>query len=164
MEKRSVRSVSAISIFSFVYTFLGTLFVVLGVVLAWKLPEDVKMVGYIFTLIGAPFLILGVIFLCVQFGKKGTAKRLVESGQFVWGEIVGLSRNYNVIVNGRRPIYLSVRYQDPYGRTHMFKSRSLMIPPDESWVGKKVKVYYKGDNFKKYYVSTEDLTSGYIFH
>jgi len=152
------------SILGGVFTLLGAVFVVLGSVLAWKLPEDVKMIGYIFTAVGAPFLILGVIFLRVQSGKKRTAERLIASGRFVWGDVAGLSRNYSVQVNGRHPIFLSVRFQDPYGRTHMFKSWDLMIPPDESWIGKKVKVYYEGDNFQKYYVAAEDLTSGYIYH
>lgn len=164
MEKGRGRSVSAMGILGVIFTFLGSLFAVLGVFLAWKLPEDVKMVGYIFTVIGAPFLILGAVFLCVQAGKKRTAERLIESGRFVWGDVAGLSRNYSVEVNGRHPIFLSVRFQDPYGRIHMFKSQDLMIPPDESWIGKKVKIYYEGDNFQKYYVAAEDLTCGYIYH
>ncbi len=164
MEKGRGRSISAMSILGTIFTFLGTLFVVLGGVLAWKLPEDVKMVGYIFTMIGAPFLILGVVFLWVQSEKKRTAKRLVASGRFVWGEVAGLSRNHSIEVNGRHPISLSVRFQDPYGRTHMFQSWDFMIPPDESWIGKKVKVYYEGDSFQKYYVAAEDLTRGYIYH
>ncbi len=164
MGKKRGRSVSALCIIGAVFTFLGTLFMVLGAFLAWELPEDAKMVGYIFAAVGAPFLILGVIFLCVQSGKKRTAERLVASGHFVWGDVAGLSGNYSVEINGRHPIFLSVRFQDPYGRIHMFKSWDLMVLPDESWIGKKVKVYYDGDNFQKYYVAAEDLTSGYICH
>lgn len=164
MENGRGRSVSAMTILGTVFTFLGALFLALGTVLACKLPEDVKIVGFIFTMVGAPFLILGVVFLCVQSGKKRTAKRLAASGRFVWGDIVGLSRNNSVRVNGRHPVILSVRFQDPYGRTHMFKSWDLMIPPDESWIGKKVKIYYAGDNFQKYYVAAEELTRGYIYH
>ena len=152
------------SIIGAVFTCLGVLFVVLGAVLAWKLPEDVKVIGFIFTMVGAPFLALGAVFLCVQSGKKRSAERLIESGRYVWGDVVGFSRNYCVRVNGRNPLILSVRFQDPYGRTHMFKSWDLMVPPDESWIGKKVKVYYAGDNYQKYYVAAEDLTRGYIYH
>lgn len=164
MGKGRARSVSAMSILGSVFTLLGAIYVILGGVLGWKLPENVKMVGYIFAAIGAPFLILGTVFLCVQSGKKRTAERLVASGRFVWGDIVGLSRNPSVNVNGRHPIFLSVRFQDPYGNTHLFKSWDLLIPPDESWIGRKVKIYYAGDNFQKYYVAAEELTRGYIYH
>lgn len=164
MEKGRGRSVSPMSILGAVFTFLGVLFVVLGGVLAWKLPTDVKMVGYIFTMVGAPFLILGTVFLCVQSGKKRTAERLITSGRYVWGDIVGLSRNYSMRVNGRHPIFLSVQFQDAYGRIHMFKSWDLLLPPDKSWIGKKVKIYYESNDFQKYYVAAEDLTRGYIYH
>lgn len=164
MQKGRARSVSAIHIVGAVFTGLGSVYLILGGVLAWKLPENVKMVGYIFTTLGALFLLLGVIFLCVQSGKKRLVKRLVASGRFVWGDIVGLSVNHSVRVNGRYPIFLSVRFQDPYGGIHMFKSWDLLVPPDESWIGKKVKIYYAGDQFQKYYVATEDLTRGYIYH
>lgn len=164
MEKGRGRSVSAMTILGTVFTFLGALFLAMGVVLAWKLPENVKMVGYIFTMVGAPFVVLGAVFLCVHFGKKRSAERLIESGRFVWGDVVGLSRNDSVRVNGRHPVILSVRFQDPYGRIHMFHSWDLMVPPDESWIGKKVKIYYAGDNYQKYYVAAEDLTRGYIYH
>lgn len=66
-------SISALWIIGLVYSALGALFVVLGIVLALVLEEGL-LFCVIFGGIGMVFLILGIIFLAVEYGKRGRTR------------------------------------------------------------------------------------------
>lgn len=153
-------SISALWIIGLVYSALGALFVVLGIVLALVLEEGL-LFCVIFGGIGMVFLILGIIFLAVEYGKRKNAERLIASGRYVWGTIADWRVNRSIEVCGRHPIVLLVRYVDGRGQEHIFRSSSLRIVGGPQLLGKQVRVYYGDPDFRNYYVAADcDALSG----
>lgn len=147
-------SISALWIIGLVYSALGALFVVLGIVLALVLEEGL-LFCVIFGGIGMVFLILGIIFLAVEYGKRKNAERLIASGRYVWGTIADWRVNRSIEVCGRHPIVLLVRYVDGRGQEHIFRSSSLRIVGGPQLLGKQVRVYYGDPDFRNYYVAAD---------
>ena len=147
-------SISALWIIGLVYSALGALFVVLGIVLALVLEEGL-LFCVIFGGIGMVFLILGIIFLAVEYGKRKNAERLIASGRYVWGTIADWRVNRSIEVCGRHPIMLLVRYVDGRGQEHIFRSSSLRIVGGPQLLGKQVRVYYGDPDFRNYYVAAD---------
>lgn len=147
-------SISALWIIGLVYSALGALFVVLGIVLALVLEEGL-LFCVIFGGIGMVFLILGIIFLGVEYGKRKNAERLIASGRYVWGTIADWWVNRSIEVCGRHPIMLLVRYVDGRGQEHIFRSSSLRIVGGPQLLGKQVRVYYGDPDFRNYYVAAD---------
>lgn len=147
-------SINALLIIGLVYSALGALFVVLGIVLALVLEEGL-LFCVIFGGIGMVFLILGIIFLAVEYGKRKSAEQLIASGRYVWGTIADWRVNRSVEVCGRHPIVLLVRYVDGRGQEHIFRSSSLRIVGGPQLLGKQVRVYYGDPDFRNYYVAAD---------
>lgn len=147
-------SISALWIIGLVYSALGALFVVLGIVLALVLEEGL-LFCVIFGGIGMVFLILGIIFLAVEYGKRKNSERLIASGRYVWGTIADWRVNRSIEVCGRHPIVLLVRYVDGRGQEHIFRSSSLRIVGGPQLLGKQVRVYYGDPDFRNYYVAAD---------
>ena len=163
---RTVKAgVSALMIIGIVYTVLGAVFVTLGVSLAIVLSHTPNaFIGLIFLLIGSIFLVLGIVFLVLVIRKRRRSERLVAQGRYVWGMISECVPNYNVRINGRNPYTAIVRYLDPMGTTHIFRSNSINRYLDSSLIGRQVKVYIGDDRFRNYYVDLEPLLPNYIEH
>ena len=147
-------SINALLIIGLVYSALGALFVVLGIVLALVLEEGL-LFCVIFGGIGMVFLILGIIFLAVEYGKRKSAEQLIASGRYVWGTIADWRVNRSIEVCGRHPIMLLVRYVDGRGQEHIFRSSSLRIVGGPQLLGKQVRVYYGDPDFGNYYVAAD---------
>ena len=147
-------SISALWIIGLVYSALGALFVVLGIVLALVLEEGL-LFCVIFGGIGMVFLILGIIFLGVEYGKRKNAERLIASGRYVWGTIADWRVNRSIEVCGRHPIVLLVWYVDGRGQEQIFRSSSLRIVGGPQLLGKQVRVYYGDPDFRNYYVAAD---------
>ena len=82
----------AVWIIGLIYTLLGGLFLVLGLVLGLAVRENGLMIGGIFAGIGGIFFVLGVIFLLAERRKAVRNRRLVEAGRYIVGEIADLQR------------------------------------------------------------------------
>lgn len=165
MERKARIGQSALLIIGFIYTGLGSLFVILGIGLKVLLADDDGlMIGLIFGGIGSIFLILGIVFLIWEFCRKKRVDALLASGRYVWGEVVDIAANFNVNVNGRHPYYMIVQYIDPHGVRHIFKSPSLRIFRDPELIGRKVKVFIENESFKHYYVDVDGILPHYIEH
>lgn len=166
MQKNTLYSLSALSIVGIVFSVLGGIYAVLGAILSnvSGLEGEDALVGPIFLGIGCLFLVFGVVFLLVELAKKKQAEALVSAGQYVWGEIVEFSSNYNVRVNNRHPYVAVVRYRDAMGTVHIFRSRNLKSYPDTTAVGKQVKIYFKNESYKPYYVDMAGLLGHVVEH
>lgn len=147
-------SISALWIIGLVYSVLGALFVVLGIVLALTLEEGL-LFCVIFGGIGLIFLILGIIFLGVEYRKRKNVEQLIASGRYVWGTIADWRVNRSIEVCGRHPIVLLVRYVDGRGQEHFFRSPSLRIVGGPQLRGKQVRVYYGDPDFRHYYIAAD---------
>ncbi|HIQ59133.1 MAG TPA: hypothetical protein IAB22_06740 [Candidatus Merdivicinus intestinavium] len=154
----------AVWIIGLIYTLLGGLFLVLGLVLGLAVRENGLMIGGIFAGIGGIFFVLGVIFLLAERRKAVRNRRLVEAGRYIVGEIADLQLNYSVSLNNRHPYIAIVRYTDWNGTAHVFKSGSIYRYPDPSLLGSQVKIYVEDDSFRHYYVDMEEVLSAVVEH
>lgn len=164
MEKKAKLDKGAFFIIGLIYAVLGSIFLALGIILAIVVSDDARLIGLIFGGIGSLFFVLGIVFLGITWNKKRRASKLLQSGRYIWGEIAEYRFNYNVYVGNRSPVILLVRYVDPYGTTHIFKSGNVYLSFCESLVGQKVKVYVEENNFNHYYVDVDGLASNVVEH
>lgn len=158
-------SMSAILIIGIVYTGIGAIFSLIGLGLfLFSQDPDGGIVGMVFTPMGLVFLALGIVFLVLEQRRRARNRALVEAGRYVWGEVVDCVPNLSVRINGRCPYMLLVRYTDPRGNDHLFKSGNLKIYRDPRLMGQQVRIYYENDSFRRYYVDAEPILPKVIEH
>ena len=155
---------SALKIVGWIFSLMGSIFCLVAILTILKAPAEVVFIGYIFLAIGGLFLSLGILFLAIVVSKRNRSQKVIDNGHYVWGTIVDCVYNYNVNINGRHPYRAIVRYLDPMGITHIFKSIDINRFLDPSIIGRQVKVYVSNDNMKHYYVDIESLLTDYIEH
>ena len=165
MERQAKIGVGAFKIIGLVYTLLGGIFFVLGIVLWNVLTEgDEALTGMIFTGIGSVFLLLGIAFLFAEHQKQKRANVLLAAGRYVLGEVVDLTFNVNVTINNRHPYVVLVRCLDDRGRIHIYRSPNVRGYVDRSIIGKAVRVYTEYIGSKEYYVDLEGVLPQVIEH
>lgn len=148
---------------------LGRIYAVLGgvVLLAGMLIGTLvqHLSGAILMMVGAPFLVIGLVLLLVDFFLEKRRKRLVETGRFIWAEIVECGCNNHVSYhNGVHPYRLAACYTAPDGVRHLFRSQDLQPYAGlKDLMGKNVKVYHD-ENFRHYYVDVQPLLENYVIH
>ena len=153
------RSVSAIWIVGLVFTLLGGLFLILGAALLYGLRHtEAWITGVVFLAVGGVFFPVGLILLAEDAKQRRRLKRLVESGRYVWGQVVALEPNTRIRINDRHPYYAVIRCTDLYGRETRYESRSSMaLRHRNDLVGRQVKVYVGDDPAKDYAVDLDSL-------
>lgn len=155
---------SVLMILGIIYAVLGAIFLVVGKIVYRAVLEQGRIVGGIFAGIGSIFFILGVIFLILEGRKRRQIYRLLETGQYIEGEITDYKVNFNVTINNRHPYIVIARYLDPYGATHIFKSRNIYQYLEPSIIGRTVKIYVEDDTYSPYYVDMSEILSQYVEH
>ena len=156
MDKKPV---SALWIIALIFSLMGILFMISGTATWYFVGEtEAWMVGPIHLLIGCVFLIIGMSF-CIAVGiRRRKAKRLVDNGRYIWGEIVGVEPNTMIRINNRYPYYALVRFTNPYGKVITFRSTSSMaLRNRDDIAGRHVKVYIADETYKEYHVDIEPL-------
>lgn len=72
-----------------------------------------------------------------------------------------LSKQFDIPVDHKNRVYLGhtvlCRYNAPNGEIHIFASKGIWGEPERAYLGEEVKVYYKEDNYKHYYVDVESV-------
>ena len=157
MDRKLKFDWNAFWIIGIIFTILGAIFTALGIVLYLFVPEVGVIMLLCFGLCGMPFLLIGIIFLAQQAGKRRTAKKLLAEGNYVLAEIMEVSRNFNVNVNGRYPYVVRCKYEDSYGIVHIFRSRNLFFSPESLFRDSFVRVYVRKDNYRQYYVDIDGV-------
>jgi len=148
-----------------IYGAIGLIFGILGVAFVLKgTGGELGTVGTVFSILGASFLFLGGGFLGAYAVRRRRDRALMESGRYIWGEVVDISPNYRVRVNGRSPMVFTVRHRDSRGNEHLFRSRNVDIYRDERLLGKQVKIYIRDERFRTYYVDLDPILPNYIKH
>lgn len=165
MEHKVKLGITSAGIVAIVFGILGCIYSFIGIMLT-QMPANAEdhTVGIVFLALGGSFVVLTLVLLvCTAFHRKHMQK-IVDAGNYVWGEITEIITNYNVRVNNRCPFVLLVRYQDHSGKIHIFRSRNLKNYPDRSVIGKQVKVYYENESYKHYYIDLEGVLPKVIEH
>lgn len=126
-----------------VFSLLGLVFAVVGI------PLTVSLVA---AFVGLPFGALGLLFLCGGMAilvwryqmAHGTVEVLRE-GEATVGEIISVTQNYHVRVNGRYPWTVEYDYEVG-GRLYADKVTTLSRPDLSQQPGSPVYVLYMGDD------------------
>lgn len=119
-----------------------------------------------------------------KFKVMWNVQELEKKGQYVVATTCGVELIGQLIVKGcLKPMYLKLsdeaakqfhmprdsknrafmgytvlcRYEAPDGVTHIFASKGYWGNPDSSHIGERVKVYYEGNNYQRYYVAMEEI-------
>lgn len=153
------KRVSAVRITGRVFTLIGGGFLVMGAAL-WYFLRNTEgwLVGPIFLAVGGIFLLIGILLLTEDAKHRHRLARLVESGRYVWGEVVSLEPDRRIRINDENPFYAVLRYTDPFGRVTVFRSISSMeLRHRDDLVGRQVKVYIGADTAKDYAVDLDSL-------
>lgn len=164
-SKRPVCSVNIFTLLGVSFAVLGAVFVAVGAVFGSCVDMEDRMVFIlVFCLVGGFFLLFGIGFLLGALAVKGTQRRLLASGRYIWGQIAGVSQDFSVQTGTRSPVFFTARYQDGKGNVHLFRSKSYHALPDQTLIGKPVRIYYEGENFRRYVVDMDELLREYIVH
>lgn len=163
-RKKADYGIGALDIVGIVFLVLGIVFSSVSILIAVNLNKmefsgngDPIVLPIIFGAIGAPFLILGILFVSLSVRKRCMANRLLQDGHYVMADVVAITPNYSVQVNGRSPFVVECHYQDPTtGTLCIFRSRNLFYFPEEL-SGNQIRVYVDPDNMKHYYVDVASV-------
>lgn len=159
--------------FTNVYSLLGFIFSIVGLcflltsIIVWINMDaviaspnsrgDVTLLPIIFGIVGLVLFILSILFFIIYYKKQKKIAELIEHGNFVMAKVINISKNLAIEVNGRHPFYLECQYKDIYtGAYHIFKSENIFFYP-EDMIGKEIRVYVDGSNYKNYYVDMDSI-------
>ena len=162
METKVNMGTSAMKLIGIIYTILGSVFTALGLGLGLGLREVPFFL--IFGGLGSIFLVLGIVFLILEGRKKRRFQKLVSAGRYLWAEVVDVDIDSSVRVNGSPMRRIVVRYTDPYGTAHLFRSQPARFNFLPEYAGKKVRVYCDPQDLKHYYVDIDNLLQGVQYH
>ncbi len=145
MEKKKY-GWTALGIVGIIFTPMGILFLLLGVILwtygAGKKPEDPTIFLAAFGGIGAIFTLTGFALLAADLLRRKKMERAFLGGYYVMAKITGVRTQNNVNMNGRHPVTVECRYDDPAtGVTHIYHSRYLYIDVEPLLKDTEVPVY-----------------------
>ncbi len=140
METKARLGWGVLRILGMVYAILGAGFLALGILLSFMPDRDGMLFGLIFGGIGSIFLLLGLAFLLTELRRKRRAQRLVDAGRYLWAQVVEITVQHNVTINGSHPCAVLACYTAPDAVRHMFKSANVRMFRDQSLIGRQVKV------------------------
>ena len=166
MDRKVKSGLTPAGIVAIVFTVLGGIYFFLGIGLSLQ-PADGEeyTASIVFAVLGGAFLAIALTLWIYTALQRKRLQAIVDSGKYIWGEITDIICNYQVQVNNRYPYYMVlVRYIDRHGAIHLFRSTSLKTYPDRSVIGKQVKIYYKDETYKHYYIDVEGVFPKVIEH
>lgn len=124
--------------------------------------RDVDLFSTIFPMsFGLIFFVIASILLINRFNKNKLKDDLINNGSSILALFSKVSINRNYSINDQNPFVIECEYYDSFNnKTYIFKSENIWFNPTEiieQYNIKCFKVYYKENNFKKYYVDIEDV-------
>ncbi|MEY8358903.1 hypothetical protein AALA99_07775 [Anaerotruncus colihominis] len=149
-------------LFFMIFSGVGLLFSVLGVILA--APLRMGVVAMLpFLLCGAIPLLVGLAGLLVIARRARLHRWLLENGRPVNAQLDGCVREYGVRYCGRVPYVIECHYTDAETRTiYRFRSAYLWSDPEPFLNGRTtVRVLVDPRNYRRYLVDTKGLSGGY---
>ena len=160
METRAKWDVNVAFILGVTFLFMGAVYLSIAIGLFFS-PEDGEtiIVRSIFLPLGAGFSLSGLVLLLRAVAKKHRADQLIVDGRYVWGTVMQLQKNRSINGLHGNPVIALLHYTDAQGKLHVFRSRHLHRPPDDSILGKSARVYIQGSDYTRYYVDIEPLLS-----
>lgn len=118
----------------------------------------------IFPIIGGLIVLAGLIVLSYQFNKKRQKKKLMEQGEYVMAEIIGVKENIHYAVNNRHPAVIECQSMFPFQDQKItFKSENIWVDVAiiqqilEEYQIQTLRVFYTIQKKKQYYVEIDPI-------
>jgi hypothetical protein len=136
-----ILSTNAIAIVAGIFILLGAIFLPVGL----GLIIPIAAVGLPFAILGLAFLGAGVPLMVRRYRQAKETAEILRMGLSVLGEIVSVSQNYAIQVNGRFPWTIVYRFRV---ESHEFEGKvsTLSTPTLGQQAGRAVYVLYDRDN------------------
>ena len=139
---RRILLTDAGAIVGFVFSLLGTIFFVVGLLLTIALVT--APVGIPFAGLGLLFFAVGAGLLIWRYQHTRQIVGILRNGQAALGDITGVTQNIMVSVNNRHPWVIQYRFK-VHGKSHYGKVSTLSQPDLSQRPGKPVYVLYLHD-------------------
>jgi len=121
-----------------------------------------------FTGLGSIFFVLGVVFLIIEIKKRNRCNRLLAEGYYIYAEVMDVNQNFNIQYgNHGHPYVVKCGYTDENGTLHIFKSRNLTKFPGNNLIGQQVRIYLDRNdynNYKNYYMDIDEILPNVVEH
>lgn len=165
MDRKVKLGLTPAAIVSIVFGVLGSFYLITGLVMQQN-PESIEAssAALVFMALGAFMLTTSLILFIFQWYKLQRLQAIFDKGNYILGEVVDITVNYSMRINSQHPFVVLVRYTDPNGNIHIFRSINQKAYPDRSILGKPVKVYIEDERFRWYYIDLEDILPHVIEH
>ena len=123
-----------------------------------NMDGDPMLFLFVFSGIGAVFLVLGVVFLILMFCRRSLQSQIFTEGHYIMAQVTSVMPNYNVRVNGRTPYIAECSYTDPdTGVLHLFRSRNIYFDPTSILMDAQVAVYLRPHDYRHYYMDVDAI-------
>jgi hypothetical protein len=136
-----ILSTNAVAIVAGIFILLGAIFLPVGL----GLIIPIAAVGVPFTILGLAFLGAGVPLMVRRYRQAKETAEVLRTGLSVLGEIVSVSQNYSIQVNGRFPWSIVYRF-GLAGHEYEGKVSTLGEPALGQQAGRPVYVLYERAN------------------
>jgi len=131
-------------------------------------PEKVFLnipVFYLMFLIPGLILMIISIVLLMHYTRRTKRKKyLLENGQCIYAEIIGLENNYHLKRNNFYAKTLVCQYQAPDGTIHIFESDPVWFNFSNNMKSDVAAVYVEYGNFDQYYVDLSSVVENVVVH
>ena len=121
-----------------------------------------------FTGLGSIFFVLGVVFLIIEIKKRNRCNRLLAEGYYIYAEVMDVNQNFNIQYgNHGHPYVVKCGYTDENGTLHIFKSRNLTKFPGNNLIGQQIRIYLDRNdynNYKNYYMDIDEILPNVVEH
>lgn len=147
-------------ILGMVFTPLGLLYLILGIVLwhagAGDSPDAPQIFLCVFGGVGLVFLLVGGGLLWLDFRRRQAQRFAYEGGYSVMAKIAGVRVQKNVRMQHAHPYVVECHYRDPdTGVVHVCFSRYLYFDPTDLLTADQVPVYLNRQDGKTVFVDID---------
>ena len=156
-----------------IFASVGTLFLVISIFMALNMDYviahgegDVWILPFIFGLLGGIFAIIGFALIVVDMKQRKNKRRLIEQGNYVLANIMGVVADPSVRINGWPTFRVECCWEDRItGTNHVFYSENLAMDPTPMIEQNTVRVYVDRESgYQSYFVDIDSVLSDDVFH
>ena len=130
-----------------IFASIGAIFLPIGLVVSrsaavsWQRRDDLTAFRAVFCGIGGLFMLIGLVFLGLELYRRYRLQRAYNEGNCVEAQILGVTAQTNVNMNGSHPRVVECAWTDDNGVVHVYRSRYLYTDVKKLLKSETVPVY-----------------------
>jgi len=104
---------------------------------------------------GAIFFAIGAVLIKKHLALEKRKATLISSGYYIMADVIEVSRNIKISMNGRNPFVIHAHYSEN-GKNYFFKSHNILFNPSP-FLDEKIRIYLDRNDYGIYYVDVDSL-------